>query len=161
MNGCISAEPAGEPERRAGESIGEEAGAITTGIYRCATGETDEGSLVIQPNGTCVEYTTTLAGASEQYCHHGVCSSCRRLSHRIQCLLISRYGEPLALAPGTRLYRCTFTGGTTDATLVIKPDETCTPYDTPLAGSSEEHCADGVCPSCWDLGRDLGCRMTP
>jgi hypothetical protein len=161
MGGCMSAEPAGNIEGRAGELIGEAAGAITAGIYRCATGDRAEGSLVVNPNGTCIHHTTTLAGASEQYCQDGVCSPCRRVSRRIGCLLITRYGEPLELAPGTRLYSCTLAGGTIDGTLVIRPDETCTPYDMRFVGASEEHCADGVCPLCWSLGRDLRCHMTP
>ncbi|AUX27414.1 uncharacterized protein SOCEGT47_080030 [Sorangium cellulosum] len=161
MIGCLSADPAGEPGRRAGASIGEGAEAVTAGIYRCASGRRGEGSLVVHPNGTCVQYTSNLAGASGQYCDDDGCLACRDLSRRIGCLLISRHGEPLGLAPGTRLYRCTVAGGTMNGTLVIRPDATCTSYDIRLAGASDEHCPEGVCPSCWALGRDLGCHMTP
>jgi len=151
-NGCSSADPASEST----ESPGEDREALARGIYRCAS-QSPSASLVVSANKTCTRFNAPFPGASEVYCRGGVCSSCQSISQQLGCFMISPEGTPLDLAPGSRLYHCTMAAGTVEGSLLTRPDASCSRYPASLSGASREHCQDGVCPSCWRLGRDLGC----
>lgn len=148
-NGCSSADPASE-------STGEDREALATGIYHC-TSRSASAALVVSANKTCTRFNAPFPGASEVYCPRGACATCQSISRQLGCFMISPEGAPLDLDPGSRLYHCTMAAGTVEGSLLIRPDASCSRYPASLSVASREYCPGGVCPSCWKLGRDLGC----
>jgi hypothetical protein len=160
-NGCASPDPAGESEQFGEEPIGEDTEAIMKGIYRCASRATADASLVVKRDKTCTRYDASLPGASGSYCPKGGCQSCLNLSRKLGCFLISTEGAPLDLDARSHIYSCTLGQGAVSGALVVKPDQTCARYGTPLVGASKGYCFGGTCPSCWSLARDIKCLLIP
>src|SRR5690242_182562 len=82
VNGCASAEPAGESGQPGDEPVGEaEQAILTPGTYACTNaGGMIDGALMVTPAGTCCRANAPLPGASLGYCFGGVCPHCWALA---------------------------------------------------------------------------------
>ncbi|MEZ4294775.1 MAG: hypothetical protein R3B70_07340 [Polyangiaceae bacterium] len=57
----------------------------------------------------------------------------------------------------TGLFACTMADGTIQAQLVAQASGICFRQQARTPGVSYKYCVAGVCPSCYKLGKDLGC----
>ncbi|MDC3957035.1 hypothetical protein [Polyangium jinanense] len=159
VGGCTAMDPAGGAGESDEGAIVEAEERITTGVYQCSMAGARRSSLIANEDGTCTRYSTHIAGASELYCMGGSCQSCWNVGRKLGCLSVRTARLRNYVTNTPRAYRCTLAGGTIVGALVVRPDATCSRIPSWVEDAKTDFCLDGVCPSCFSLGRDIDCLM--
>jgi hypothetical protein len=159
VGGCTAMDPAAPVGESDNEAIADAEERLSAGVYRCSMAGT-KSSLIAKEDGSCIRYATPLVGASTQFCHDASCSSCARVGQMVGCRSVRAARLRHYVQDVPRTFRCTLADGAIVGALEARPDATCSRINTPVHDASTEFCLDGVCPSCWSLGRDMDCILT-